>query len=345
MSEPLSFARLGRIQAINRLFEGSPYKAWEISAFEPASRARCEGASRLLSEGIDFDRSYFPLKHLGHKSVTYVTGELCARLAKPRTLSVIIGVSAKLDFPHIQELWGGMVSAAREYGYASLSLDLVPSLNGLTISVSACGECALLTHKRRNPLQSKDLICVSGSLGAAYLGQRLLEREKRSFADRGEGAFAAAAGSDGNPLESYKMLVGAYLKPELDATVVGQMEDAGIYPGYGAFVSRGLADAVLRLCSSSGLGAKIYADKIPFEGNSFQLGRELDIDPVSAAMNGGDDCRLLFVIPILSLERWRHDFQTFDIIGHLARSEAGAVMVTPDGVELPITAQGWSSEE
>ena len=138
------------------------------------------------------------------------------------------------------------------------------------------------------------------------------------------------------------MIVGDYLKPELNSSVVTHLEDAGIFPGYGALVSRGLADAVLELCRKSGLGAKIYADKIPFEGGSFQLSRELDIDPVSAAMNGGEDCRLMYVVPILSLERFRRDFQSFDIIGHLAQAEAGACLVTPEGVELPLTAQGWA---
>ena len=103
----------------------------------------------------------------------------------------------------------------------------------------------------------------------------------------------------------------------------------------------GLSDAVLKLTRDSGLGAKIYADKIPFEGNSFTLGSELDIDPISAAMNGGDDYKLLFTIPILKLDKFRADFQTFDIIGHMAQSEVGAVLLTPEGVELPLKAQGW----
>ncbi len=107
-------------------------------------------------------------------------------------------------------------------------------------------------------------------------------------------------------------------------------------------VSHGLSDAVKRLARESGLGVKIYADKIPFEGNSFSSGKELDIDPVSAAMNGGDDFRLLFTIPILSAEKFRRDFQTFDIIGHLAQPEVGSVLVSPDGLEHPILAQGWN---
>ena len=129
------------------------------------------------------------------------------------------------------------------------------------------------------------------------------------------------------------------------ASIVTKLEDSEIYPSYGYFVTRGLADAVKRLTRDSGLGAKIYADKIPFEGNSFALGKELDMDPVSAAMNGGDDNRLLFVVPILHLEKFRRDFQTFDIIGHMAQPEAGDVLVTPEGVEFPLKAQGWPDAE
>ena len=162
---------------------------------------------------------------------------------------------------------------------------------------------------------------------------RVLENELKNFEGNGQEHPA---------LETYKMLVGSYLKPELNAALVSQLEDAEIYPSFGYFITRGLADAVKRLSRDSGLGAKVYADKIPFEGNSFLLGKELDIDPISAAMNGGDDCRLLFTIPILKLDRFRRDFQTFDIIGHLALPEAGTVLVTPEGLEMPMKAQGWN---
>ena len=138
------------------------------------------------------------------------------------------------------------------------------------------------------------------------------------------------------------MLVGAYLRPELDPRTPVQLEESGVRPAFGYFVTRGLADALLRLRRDSGLGVKVYADKIPFEGGSFALGKELDLDPVSAAMNGGDDYKLLFVVPIAQYERFRKDFQTFDIIGHLAQPEAGAVLVSPDGLEHPVSAQGWT---
>ena len=218
------------------------------------------------------------------------------------------------------------------------NIDLVPSPNGLSVCISAVGEEFKLTRGRTVKARSKDLVCVSGSLGAAYLGQQILEREKRSF----EKTVDDSSQPD---LEKYKMLIGSYLKPEVPNGVVDRLEEVGIYPSHGYLVSHGLSDALKRLVRDSGLGVKVYADKIPFEGNSFAFGKEMDIDPISAAMNGGDDFRLLFTIPILSAEKFRRDFQTFDIIGHLAQPEVGAVLVTPEGVELPVKAQGWRNEE
>lgn len=336
MSET-NFEDIGKVEAIERLFEGTPYKPFESLVWEASSREYIANASRVFLEGTDFNLVYFPLKHLGYKCVVAVTGELYAQMAHPVSLSVVLGVSSKLGYDQVAEIWGGIVSACREHGYKQVSLDLVPSRNGLTVSVSAAGELALLTAKRRQAPRSRDLLCVSGPLGAAYLGQQVLERECARF-EGGEHAGREET------LEHYKMLVGAYLKPELSPQTVSQLESAEIIPSAACLVRNGLADAVKQLVRSTGLGAKVYAETIPFEGDSFDLGQELGIDTVSAAMNGGDDFRLLLVVPILRMEQFRRDFQTFDIIGHLAQPEVGAVLVTPDGVELPLRAQGWKEE-
>lgn len=332
-----TFNEYGKTQAIDLLFKDSGFRREDGNGFEPAAGSLVRTASRVFVEGIDFDLTYFPLKHLGYKSVVAVVGELYAGLSHPRTLNVRLGVSAKLDFGHIKDLWLGITTAAKEHGVKALDLDLVPSPNGLFISVSATGEELKLTRGRTVKARSMDLVCVSGSLGAAFLGQQILEREKKVFSQTKDDSVQPQ-------LEKYKMLVGSYLKPELNASVVERLEEAQIYPSNGFLVSQGLSDAVKRLERESGLGVKIYADKIPFEGNSFASGKELDIDPISAAMNGGEDFRLLFTIPILSAERFRRDFQTFDIIGHLAQPEVGAVLVSPDGLEHPILSQGWKEQ-
>lgn len=319
-----SFADIGKKEALRRLYEGSPFKQTEPMAH------------RVLLEGVDFNLVYFPLKHLGYKAVTAVTGELYSQLRHPETLSVVLGVSAKLDYPQIEEIWSGIAAAAKEHGYKNVSLDLKPSRNGLCISATAEGSRLKLTEVRRPKAKTKDLLVVTGRLGAAYLGMQVMERELVRF-DKGE--------SDRKELEQYKMQVAAYLKPELDPGIVSRLEETEIIPSEGCLISDGLADAVKRIAAKTGLGAKVYADRIPFEGNSFELGRKLDLDPVSAAMNGGEDFQILYVVPLLSMEKFRREFQSFDIIGHLALPEAGTVLVTPEGVELPLRAQGWAEEE
>ncbi len=330
-----SFSDIGKVEAIDQLYRLSAYHPVPGLTYSAEKGGKVHTAARMYLEGIDFNLIYFPLKHLGYKCVVGVVGELYATLAHPKLLNVILGISSKLDLEQIKELWTGITVAAKEHGFEAVNLDLQPSNNGLFISLAATGETSLLTDKRRMAAKSKDLLCVSGSLGAAYLGMQVLEKGRRDFEKTGRQP----------DMTSWRMLVGDYLRPELDSSVVAKLEDAEIYPSYGYFVTRGLGDALKRLQRDSGLGAKVYADRLPFEGNTFQLGKQLDIDPVSAAFNGGDDMRLLFTVPILQMEKFRRDFQTFDIIGHLAQPEAGTVLVTPEGVELPVKAQGWREAE
>lgn len=336
--EKKNFSDIGKIEAIKLLFEESPFKQADGTSYLCGEKGGViRTASKLWLEGIDFDLTYFPLKHLGYKSVVGTVGEIYASLARPQSISVILGISAKLDLSQVSELWNGICTAAEEHHIKRADLDLVPSRNGLTISIVISGITSPEVAENRKSASSKDLICISGNVGASFLGMSLLEQEKKKFEKAGE--------LTGQPdLEKYKMLVASYLKPEIDPDIVSQLGDSGIIPPYGYLVNRGLADAARRLNRDSGLGVKIYTDKIPFEGNSFEVGKKLNIDPVSAALKGGDDYRLMFVIPMSAYETFRHDFQTFSIIGHLAQPEVGTVLVTPEGVELPVHAQGWNND-
>ncbi len=336
--EKKNFSDIGRIEAIKLLFEESPFKQADGTSYLCGEKGGViRTASKLWLEGIDFDLTYFPLKHLGYKSVVGTVGEIYASLARPQSISVRLGISAKLDLPQVSELWKGICTAAEEHHIKRADLDLVPSRNGLTISIVISGITSSEVAENRKSASSKDLICISGNVGASFLGMSLLEQEKKKFEKAGE--------LTGQPdLEKYKMLVASYLKPEIDPDIVSQLGDSGIIPPYGYLVNRGLADAARRLNRDSGLGVKLYTDKIPFEGNSFEVGKKLNIDPVSAALKGGDDYRLMFVIPKSAYETFRHDFQTFSIIGHLAQPEVGTVLVTHEGVELPVHAQGWNND-
>lgn len=336
--EKKNFSDIGKIEAIKLLFEDSPFKQADGTSYLCGEKGGViRTASKLWLEGIDFDLTYFPLKHLGYKSVVGTVGEIYASLARPQSISVRLGISAKLDLPQVSELWNGICTAAEEHHIKRADLDLVPSRNGLTISIVISGITSPEVAENRKSASSKDLICISGNVGASFLGMSLLEQEKKKFEKAGE--------LTGQPdLEKYKMLVASYLKPEIDPDIVSQLGDSGIIPPYGYLVNRGLADAARRLNRDSGLGVKLYTDKIPFEGNSFEAGKKLNIDPVSAALKGGDDYRLMFVIPMSAYETFRHDFQTFSIIGHLAQPEVGTVLVTHEGVELPVHAQGWNND-
>lgn len=334
-----TFSDIGKIEAIERLYQASGFKVRDKASFLGGQDTTVRTFSRLWTEGIDFDLMYFPLKHLGYKTVIAGVTEAYASLARPKSLSVRLAVSSKLDFPQIQELWSGICTAAKEHSIEDIDLDLNPSPNGLTVSTVLTGlsnNGSLEGHA-----SPKDLICISGNVGAAYLGLRLLERGKAIFDSRG--TTANDNSSISSELEKYRMFVGAYLKPEIDNNIVGRISESGLTPSYGYSTAKGLADTARRLGHDCGLGVKLYTDKIPFEGNSFELGKKLDIDPISAAMNGGEDYRILFVVPLSQYETIRHDFQTFSIIGHIARPDVGTVLVTPDGVELPIRAQGWNN--
>ena len=336
--EKKNFSDIGKIEAIKLLFEESPFKQADGTSYLCGEKGGViRTASKLWLEGIDFDLTYFPLKHLGYKSVVGTVGEIYASLARPQSISVILGISAKLDLPQISELWNGICTAAEEHHIKRADLDPVPSRNGLAISIVISGITSPEVAENRKSASSKDLICISGNVGASFLGMSLLEQEKKKFEKAGE--------LTGQPdLEKYKMLVASYLKPEIDPDIVSQLGDSGIIPPYGYLVNRGLADAARRLNRDSGLGVKLYTDKIPFEGNSFEVGKKLNIDPVSAALKGGDDYRLMFVIPMSAYETFRHDFQTSSIIGLLAQPEVGTVLVTHEGVELPVHAQGWNND-
>lgn len=324
------FSEIGKVEAIRKLYSRSAYSYCDSLLLPPASaRGAVISSSELLLEGIDFDLVYTPLKHLGYKSVISVLGELYVKMAKPAGLSVRLGISAKLDYPQVCEVWDGIAAAASEHGVRSVSLDLSSSKNGLAISLSAVGEVPADMPAREAP-HTMDLICVSDNLGSAYMGLHVLEREKVSFVPGKQ-----------PDLEKYKYIVGAYLHPEINPNIVDSFKSEGFVPTAGYFVKNGLADAVKRLSRDTGLGAKIYIDKIPIADKVFDMAAEIDMDPLSAALNGGDDFRYLFTVPIGRHDQFRRDFQTFDVIGHLAKSDVGAVLVTSEGAELPLKAQGW----
>lgn len=324
---------IGKEAATARLFEGTGFKNERTPHL--SEKGEVVTSHKILLEGVDFDLVYTPLKHLGYKAALYVMGDVFAALRQPVAVSVQLGLSSRFCYEDVEQFWQGVTAAAKEHGLKHLGLDLNPSVNGLCISLSAAGVQRKAVVEQIPAPKNMDLICLTGRLGAAYMGLHILEREKVSFNKSG-------AQPD---LSKYKGVLASYLSPEIKQNVVSRFTDDKVYPSSGYFVTRGLGDAALRLAADSGFGVKIYLEKIPLSEETFTVADELGIDPVTAAMNGGDDYQFIFTIPIEKHNVIRKDFQDYDVIGHLARPEAGVVIVTPEGAEIPIHAQGYTAVE
>lgn len=289
----------------------------------------------LLTEGVDFDLTYFPLKHLGYKAVTVAGSDILAMNARPSQLMVSLGVSAKMSVEALQELYEGIAFACREQGIDLVGGDTKASVTGLTLNLTAVGHAPKERIVSRGGAQQNDLICISGNLGAAYMGLRLLEREKRVLADveNPEPKFGG-----------YEYLLEKYLKPRLRRDIVDALAEEGIVPTSMIDLSDGLASDLLQICKASKCGARIYLDRIPIAKQTYALAEELHADPVVAALNGGEDHELLFTVPLVMQEQVMK-MGCVDVIGHITPESTGAYLVTPDGSDIRLRAQGFAEKE
>lgn len=286
----------------------------------------------MLLEGVNFDLVYFPLKHLGYKAVVLGCSDILAMNGIPSQLTVSIGISAKFGVEQLVELYDGIKAACKDYEIDLVGGDTTTSLNGLVLSVSVVGEVPKQSVTYRKGAQKNDLICITGDLGAAYMGLHLLEREKRAF----EGHPSP------NPdFEGYAYLLQRQLKPAARKDVVEALSGAGIVPTSMIDLSDGLASDLIQICKSSKCGARIYLDRLPIAKETYNMAEELNADPVVAALNGGDDHELLFTVP-LSYKEQIARLGGIDIIGHITEDKTGVALVTPDGSDIAITAPGIS---
>lgn len=285
----------------------------------------------LMLEGINFDLVYFPLKHLGYKAVVVGISDILAMNGKPTHIMVSLGVSSKFSVERLTELYSGIGAACEEYGLDLAGGDTSASVNGLVINITALGEVASERIAYRSGAKPNDLICITGDLGAAYMGLHLLEREKRAF-----------AGND-NPqpdFKGYEYLLQKQLRPMARKDIIDSLTENDITPTSMIDLSDGLASDLLQICKSSSCGARIYLDRIPIARETYRMAEELNADPVVAALNGGDDHELLFTIP-LDMKDKISRVGGIEIIGHIAEQEKGAVLATPDGSDIRIQAPGF----
>ncbi|MDE5627475.1 MAG: thiamine-phosphate kinase, partial [Candidatus Amulumruptor sp.] len=243
----------------------------------------------LLVEGIHFDLTYVPLKHLGYKSIVVNLSDICAMNGTPRQVTVGLAVSSRFTVEHIEQLYAGMRLACEVYGVDLVGGDTTASRSGLVIAVTVIGDCPADKAVRRSGAHDTDLICVSGDLGAAYMGLQLLEREK----------VASAGQKDFVPrFEGKEYLVERQLKPEARADIVALLAREGIEPTSMIDVSDGLSSELLHICKASDCGCRVYEERIPIDYQTAVMAEEIGMNLVTAALNGGEDYELLFTVPL-----------------------------------------------
>ena len=288
----------------------------------------------LLLEGIHFDLRYVPLKHLGYKAAIVNFSDIYAMNGTPRQITVSLGVSSRFTVEHIEELYSGIRLACEMYGVDLVGGDTSASVTGLVISVTCIGEAEKDDIVYRSGAKPTDIVCVSGDLGAAYMGLQLLERENR---------VAAKANPDFQPdFAGKEYILERQLKPEARKDIVELLAANGIKPTSMMDVSDGLSSELLHICKSSGVGCRIYEDRIPIDYQTAVMAEEFNMNLVMTAMNGGEDYELLFTVPITDNEKIEK-LKEVKAIGYITKPELGAAMVTRDGNEIEIRAQGWNA--
>ena len=287
----------------------------------------------MLVEGVHFDLSYVPLKHLGYKAITVNLSDICAMNGIPKQVTVSIAASNRFSVEALEELYSGMLHACQKYQVDLIGGDTSSSTSGLIISVTAIGEANKEDITYRNGAQEKDLLCVSGDLGGAYMGLQILEREKFVFKDN-PSMQPDLVGND--------YILERQLKPEARIDIVDLFKSLNIKPTSMIDVSDGLASELIHICTHSNLGCDLYEDKIPLDPQTFDRAREFNLDPTVCALSGGEDYELLFTVPMTDFEKIKN-LPDFTIIGHMTAKESGINLIAKAGTSHPITAQGWNA--
>lgn len=287
----------------------------------------------LLLEGIHFDLRYVPLKHLGYKAAIVNFSDIYAMNGTPKQITVSLGVSSRFTVEHLDALYSGIRLACELYGVDLVGGDTSASVTGLVISITCLGVASPDDIVRRSGAKPTDIICVSGDLGAAFMGLQLLERENR----------ISAGQKDFQPdFAGKEYILERQLKPEARKDIIELLKKEGIRPTSMMDVSDGLSSELLHICKASGTGCRVYEDKIPIDYQTALMAEEFNMNLVTAAMNGGEDYELLFTVPITDHEKIEK-LKGVNMIGYVTKPEFGCAMVSRDGAEIAIKAQGWNA--
>ncbi len=287
----------------------------------------------MLVEGVHFDLSFHPLKHLGYKSVVVNLSDIYAMNATPKQILVSIAISNRFSLEAIEELYAGMNLACSNYKVDLVGGDTTSSTSGLILSITAIGVSTKDKITYRNGAKENDLLCVSGDLGGAYVGLQLLEREKKIFIENPK-IQPDLSGND--------YILERQLKPEARRDIIEKLGELGVKPTSMIDISDGLSSETLHICRQSGVGCNIYEDKIPIDPQTFERAREFNLDPTVCALNGGEDYELLFTVEQKDYEKLREHLD-ISIIGHMTDAASGTNLIDKSGNVVKLTAQGWDA--
>ncbi len=287
----------------------------------------------MLVEGVHFDLTYVPLKHLGYKSVMVNLSDIYAMNATPKQITVSVAMSNRFSVEAMEELYAGMMLACEKHKVDIVGGDTTTNKAGLIISITAIGEANSEDLVYRTGAKEGDLLCVSGDLGGAYVGLQLLEREKRIFLET----------PNVQPdLEGNDYIIERQLKPEARKDIPPLLKELEVKPTAMIDISDGLASEILHLATQSNVGCNLYEDKIPIDPQTYNMAREFNLDPTVCALSGGEDYELLFTIPQEDFLKVKAN-PNISIIGHITNSKDGVNLITKGGSSTPLTAQGWDA--
>ena len=285
----------------------------------------------LLLEGVHFDLTYVPLRHLGYKSAVVNFSDIYAMNGQPKQITVSLGISKRFCIEELEDFYAGLQLACDVYGVDIVGGDTSVSMTGLTISITCLGEAEKIVY--RSGARENDLICVSGDLGAAYMGLQLLEREKNIF--KGEKDFQP-------DFAGKEYLLERQLKPEARKDIIEALHKAGVTPTSMIDISDGLSSEILHIAKESAVGCRIFEERIPIDYQTAMMAEQFNMNLVTAALHGGEDYELLFTVP-LALHDTISAMKGIHLIGHITKPEYGNLLVGRDGGEITLQAQGWNS--
>lgn len=342
-NQETEIATLGEFGLIDRLTKGAEIKnsttikgvGDDCAVISHTTDTETLITTDLLLEGIHFDLTYCPLKHLGYKAAVVNFSDVYAMNGTPRQITVSLGISKRFTVEHIEELYSGIRLACDVYGVDLVGGDTSASVTGLLISITCIGEGEKGKIVYRNGAKDTDLICVSGDLGAAYMGLQLLEREKAISKNSPDGDFSPA-------FEGHEYILERQLKPEARKDVIEELAKLGIMPTSMIDVSDGLSSELMHICKQSNAGCLVYEERIPIDYQTACMAEEFNLNLVTAALNGGEDYELLFTVNLADYEKVA-SMHTVRIIGRITKPEYGCIMQTRDGNEIPLRAQGWNA--